>query len=156
MNTARSILRFSFYTLVCCTLFTLSSTRADDATQPLPGIIKDGFKSWAAHDASYAIDIWKKGGLLENDNKTLTLTRYFGQMYRALGNFKSYETIQSRAISQSSTIFYVAVNFDNAVVYARFLVYRASNGSVVQNMDFSPKPEALMPWLSFAGGDYNQ
>jgi hypothetical protein len=158
MNTAHLIRRsaFSLGLVLVCVVLALPTALADDATQPLPSIIKDGFKLWASKDASFAIDAWKKGGFLQNDAKTFQLTRYFSQMDRLLGNFKSYDVIQSKTISQSSSIFYVAINFNQAIVYARFLVYRADAGWVVQNMDFSPKPEALMPWLSFAGGDYGQ
>jgi hypothetical protein len=48
------------------------------------------------------------------------------------------------------------VNFEQAAVYGRFLLYRADKGWVVQNMDFSPKPEAIMPWLAFEGGTYGE
>jgi hypothetical protein len=132
----------------------LSVSAAPDLS--VPSIIKDGFKIWPAKDASYAIDIWKKGGLLENDNKPNILARYFGQMDHTLGHYLSYEAIDSKPVGQSSKILYVAINFDQAAVYGRFLLYRTGSGWVVQNMDFSAKPEAIMPWLSFAGENYGQ
>jgi len=142
-------------TFACgCFAFTASNAAAADTS--IPGIIQDGFKSWAAKDASYAFDVWKKGGLLETDAKPAQLARYFGQMDRLLGNYKSYEPIQSKPITESSRIIYLSVNFERAAAYARFLVYRTDKGWVIQNMDFSAKPEAIMPWLAFAGEDSGQ
>jgi hypothetical protein len=44
-----------------------------------------------------------------------------------------------------------AINFERGAVYARFVVYHAERDWVVQNMDFSTRPESILPWLSFAG-----
>lgn len=147
---------FSLCIILSAGLLAPPATNAADANQKIPGIIQDGFKSWAGRDASYAMDVWKKGGLLENDSKPAALARYFNQMDRALGKYKSYDAIDSKPVSQSSKIIYLSVNFEQAAVYARFLVYRTDNGWVVQNMDFSAKPEAIMPWLAFAGENYGQ
>lgn len=137
-------------------LFALPMAASATPDLSVPAIIKDGFRIWPGKDASYALDIWKKGGLLDNDSKPAQLSRYFSQMDHTFGNYRSFDAIDSKPVSQSSKIVYVAINFQNAVVYARFLVYRADNGWVVQNMDFSPKPEAVMPWLAFSGENYGQ
>ena len=99
---------------------------------------------------------WKKGGLLEDDKKTVTLATYFSRVDRTLGNF--LEVITKRLTSKASInsgssekILYLSINFEHAAVYARFLLYRMDKDWVVQNMDFSLKPEAVMPWLAFAG-----
>ena len=93
---------------------------------------------------------------MEDDGKPEKLAGYFSRMDRTLGGYKSHEMIESKQIGQSSRIFYLSINFERAAVYARFLVYRTDKDWVVQNMDFSAKPEALMPWLAFAGSDYTQ
>ena len=68
-----------------------------------------------------------------------------------LGNYRSHELIHSKAISRASQIVYLSINFERGVVYGRFLVYRADKDWVVQNMDFSERPETIMPWLAFEG-----
>jgi hypothetical protein len=155
MKITQIVASFFLGTGLACGLFAPPVGAADTDAQ-IPAIIQEGFKVWAAKDASYAFDIWKKGGLLETDVKPATLARYFARMDHTIGSYKSYDTIQSKTISQSSKIVYLSVNFEQAAIYGRFLVYRAGNGWVIQNMDFSPKPEAIMPWLSFAGEDYTQ
>ncbi len=77
-------------------------------------------------------------------------------MNRTIGNFKSFEVIDTKRVNQTSQIIYLSVNFERAAIYGRFLLYRTDKNWIVQNMDFSPKPEALMPWLAFAGGTYNE
>jgi len=123
---------------------------------PMPAVIDAGFKLWAAKNVSYAFDAWKKGGLLENDSKPVTLSRYFSRMDRTLGNYLSYEPVQTKSVGDSTRIVYLAIRFEHAAMYARFLTYRSANGWLIQNMDFSPKPEAMMPWLTFEGEDYTQ
>jgi len=157
MNTCQAILRSVALIGLVCGLSALPTAVAADANPPVPAIIQDGFKSWAAkNDASYAFDVWRKGGLLETDAKPAQLARYFGQMDHVVGNYKSFEAIDSKPVGRSSRIVYVAINFQNAAVYGRFLMYRTDKDWVVQNMDFSPKPEAIMPWLAFTGEDYSQ
>ena len=129
---------------------------AADSSAPVPSLIQGGFSLWAKKGASYAFDVWKIGGLMEGDNKPAALASYFSRMDRTIGNYKSYEVITTKTIGQASQIVYLSMNFEQAAIYGRFLLYRADKGWVVQNMDFSPKPEAIMPWLAFAGGTYGE
>ena len=158
MNITKTFLRVALILGIVCGGFALPVARAADSDASIPTIIQNGFKSWAAKDASYAFDIWKMGGLLENDSKPAKLAGYFARMDRTLGKCISCELIESKRIGDSSRTVYMSINFEHAAVYARFLMYRPTKDKdlVVQDMDFSPKPEAIMPWLSFAGQDYGQ
>jgi hypothetical protein len=156
MNITQTIVRLFLLICFAAGMFALPAAVAADANPAIPAIIQNGFKSWAVRDASYAFDVWKKGGLLETDVKPAQLARYFGQVDNIVGKYKSYETVETKTISASSRIIYLSINFEQAAVYARFLVYRKDSGWVIQNMDFSPKPEAIMPWLAFAGENYGQ
>lgn len=129
---------------------------ADDANPRVPSILQDGFNVWAKKGPSYAFDTWKTGGILEDDNKPSVLSQYFSRMDRTIGTLKTFEVIEAKHINQTSQIIYLSMNFERAAIYGRFLFYRTATNWVVQNMDFSPKPEALMPWLAFAGGTYDQ
>jgi hypothetical protein len=134
----------------------MGAADSDTTTMPIPSVIQRGFKVWADKEtSSYAFDVWKKGGLLEDDSKSTMLANYFTRLDRTVGNYKSYEIIDSKVVNQTSSIFYISVNFEHAAVYARFLVYRTDGNWVVQNMDFSTRPEAVMPWLAFGTVDYS-
>jgi hypothetical protein len=137
--------------LTCAGLGSLARLEAGDAnTAPpaIPAIIQAGFAEWARGGAAASLELWKKGGLMETDRKVLAEANYFKRLDGVLGGFKGFDTVQSQAISASSEVVYLAINFQRAVVYARFLLYRTEQDWVVQNMDFNAKPEALIPWLA--------
>jgi hypothetical protein len=135
---------------------------ATPAAPAVPLLIQKGFTAWGKnsanpnHDASWAFDVWKVGGLLERDNKPITLARYFARNDLNFGTFRSYELVSTKGISANSAVVYISLNFDRAAVYGRFVVYHTDKDWVVQDMDFSPKPEAIMPWLAFEGNTYEQ
>ncbi len=66
----------------------------------------------------------------------------------------TFEQIDTKPIGARSRIVYLSIHFQRAAIYARFLVYRTDKDWVVENMDFRPKPETIMPWLAFSGVDY--
>ena len=142
----------------CCGLLAfLPAREAGGAPDQLPAILQNGFAAWAKNrNASWAFDAWKIGGLLEQDSKPATLSRFFSQLDRILGDYQSYDVIETKSIGQKSEVIYLSVNFAHAAVFGRFMLYRADKDWVVQNMDFSPKPEAVMQWLAFEGGTYTQ
>lgn len=157
MNISKLMARSALVIVVaCCCVLPQFQAGAADSNAQAPAIIQDGFSLWAKKGVSYAFDAWKIGGLMEDDAKPGSLSRYFGRMDRAVGNFKTYEVIETKRINSSSQIIYLSLNFERAAVYGRFLLYRTDKDWVVQNMDFSPKPEAIMPWLAFAGGAYGE
>jgi hypothetical protein len=135
----------------------VDATTATPTTAPVPAIVQRGFTAWVKNrDASWAFDQWKLGGLLERDNKPSVLARYFARNDANIGSFKNYELVNTKPISQNSVVLYLCLNFDRAAVYGRFVVYRTDKDWVVQDMDFSPKPETMMPWLAFEGNAYDQ
>ena len=71
----------------------------------------------------------------------------------SLGNYKSLEeATDAKQIGQASQILYVTLRFEHAAIYGRFLCDRTDRDWVVQNMDFSTRPEAVMPWLACSLG----
>ncbi|MCX6903723.1 MAG: hypothetical protein NTW03_09655, partial [Verrucomicrobia bacterium] len=122
---------------------------AADSALPVPPLIQSGFTLWAKGGVEIALNLWEKGGLMEGDNKVAVQSAYFKRLDRAIGNFKSFEVIEAKKIGQTSQIIYLVINFERGAVFGRFVFYRTDKSWVVQNMDFSTRPEALMPWLSF-------
>ena len=146
MRCGRLVPLLGFYGL----LFPLLASGA--ANQPLPAIIEAGFQSWAKGGGIDAIlSGWQRGGLMEGSNKGSTQARYFIALSSTLGSYKSREIIQDKVVSRSSEVIYLAINFERGAVYGRFLVYKTAKDWVVQNMDFSERPEAVMPWLAIQG-----
>ena len=133
----------------------LHAKAADTASATAPQVIQDGFKLWEKSGPSGAFYEWQKDGLLEGGMKYTSLTTYFRRLDRSLGSYKSFDVVETKHIGDRSQIVYLAMNFERVAVYARFVLYRAEKKWVVQNMDFSPKPEALMPWLAFQDVNYS-
>jgi hypothetical protein len=159
MNTIKLMLRSALVIgLECCCLLACFPARAaGGAPGQVPAIIQKGFDAWAKNrNASWAFDAWKIGSLMERDSKPVTLSRYFSQIDETLGGYQSFEVVDTKRISQNSEVIYLSVNFAHAAMFGRFLMYQTDKDWVVQNMDFSPKPEAMMPWLAFEGGTYPQ
>ena len=126
--------------------------KSDTSTVP---VIQRGFNAWErVGDAGVALNEWKKGGLMERSSKIGLEAAYFQRMGPTLGKYQSFDMISAKPVSKSSEVVYLSVNFEHGVVFGRFLLYRSDKGWVVQDMDFSARPEAVMPWLSFEGGGY--
>jgi len=158
MNITRIMIGCALVIVIgCYCLLRVSPARAADPDTPVPPIIQEGFRVWAKQEMpTYAFNAWKRGGLLEDNKKADAMAIYFASVDRSLGKYRAYELVDAKRVGNSSTIFYMTVKFERAAVYARFLVYRADKDWLMQDMDFSVKPEALMPWLSFEGVNYGQ
>ena len=120
------------------------------ATSSIPSVIQAGFALWAkGGGVDVILDSWQRGGAMEGNNKANVQADYFKRMSRAVGNYKSFEVLKSDEVGRRAEIIYLAINFERGAVYARFVMYNTEKDWVVQNMDFSSKPENIMPWLAF-------
>jgi hypothetical protein len=122
------------------------------ANVPVPAVIQAGFDLWTKGGAvDVVLAEWQKGGLMEGDSKAAAQADYFRRVNRAAGSYRGYELLQAKPIGRSSQVIYLSINFERGAVFARFLLYRADKNWVVQNVDFSSRPEAVMPWLAYEG-----
>ncbi len=136
--------------LLCAGLLLSAPTATADPNPPVPAVLDAGFSFYAKAGAELALDTWRKGGLAEVDGvKIAAQLGYIRQAERAVGNYRSYDVIEARRIGASSRILYLSINYQRGAVYARFVVFRTEKDWVVQSMDFSLKPETIMPWLAF-------
>lgn len=125
---------------------------AADFAEPVPPIIAKGFELYATAGPVPALNTWRQGGLLENQQTSSAETEKIRQMVRPLRIYKSYEVTQTRKIGETSMIVYVSILFQRGVLYGHFLIYRTDRGWLVQNMEFNTRPEIIMPWLASGGG----
>lgn len=139
--------------MVGCCLLPAAWAAGANSNMPLPAIINEGFESWTKGTGpDTVVRVWEKGGLMEGSNKAAAQARFFRSLSPALGNYRSHEWLEAKTIGRSSQVIYLAINFEHGAVYSRFLVYRTERDWVVQSMDFSERPEDIMPWLALAGG----
>ena len=155
MNYIKVMLRSHLVLAVGCIGLLWLAQAVEAVSNPsVPMVIQDGFTIWAKGGALFAFEAWQKGGFLEDSRKVASQSSYIRRLDQAIGNYKSYDLVESKGIGPSSQILYFAVNFERGALYARFLVYRTEKAWVVQDMDFSTKPEAVMPWVAFQGVSY--
>ena len=145
-----------FTVMVCSVggliIFSPLIARGAGSNLPLPAVIEAGFDLWSkGSGAETILGSWQRGGLMDGSNKAATQAGYLRNLSQGLGNYKSHELIQTKEVSRASQVIYLSINFERGVVFGRFLVYRTEKDWVVQNMDFSARPEAVMPWLAFEG-----
>ena len=130
----------------------LAQPLAAAANGPVPAVIQAGFDLWTkGGGVDVVLAEWQKGGLMEGDSKAAAQADYFRRVNRAAGSYRGYELLQAKPIGRSSQVIYLSINFERGAVFARFLLYRADKNWVAQNMDFSSRPEAVMPWLAYEG-----
>jgi len=138
--------------LGCSCWLLLPKVRAADPPPTAPPVIEAGFALWTKGAAMETVfNVWQKGGLLEGATKVSTQANYIRRIAQVAGSYQSHEVMQTKPIGRTSQVLYLEISFERAAVYARFLLYRTEKDWVVQNMDFSERPEALMPWLAFEG-----
>lgn len=150
------------FTFVCglvaiILLWPWRTVAADSGGGSVPGILLNGFGIWTKiGNPGVVLNAWKRGGLLERDNKVAVESGYLSRVQGTVGNYQSYAVVDSKRLGDNSEIIWLSINFDRGAVFARFLLFRADRDWVVQNMDFNTQPESLMPWLAFEGSNYNQ
>ena len=153
MNNISAMVRFAWVLSIGCgCVWPLGRAAAAESNASIPPVLEAGFTLWAkGGGVDVVLSEWQKGGLLEGDNKAIAQADYFKRINRIVGNYQAYELLERKAIGRTSAVIYLSLNFERGAVYARFLLYRTAKTWVVQNMDFSTKPEAVMPWLAFEG-----
>jgi hypothetical protein len=130
-----------FLTILMC-------TAGADPGSDLPSVLRKGVAEYERGGATLAFYAWQHGGLLEDGPNAATKLRDFKDAAEALGAYKSAEHILTKRIGRSSEIVYVALNFKRGALFLKFWLYQAENDWVVQDLVFSSRPEAIMPWLA--------
>jgi hypothetical protein len=131
----------------CFCLLPLAEFGAD-STGNIPPAIQKGLTLYERGGADVAFDAWQHGGLLDGDARVASKVRAFKEITATIGNYRASEVIALKEIGKSSRIVYIAMNFKRGAVYGNFLLYKGESDWVVQNMFFSTRPEAIMPWLA--------
>lgn len=143
--------------IVCMCWPPRHNARAGEISPSIPPVIESGFAVWTKGAAmDNVVNMWQKGGVLEGDSKGAVQANYLRTVTQLAGNYLSHDVLQTKLIGRTSKVLYMEIDFERAAVYARFLVYRTEKGWVVQTMDFSTRPEALMPWLAIEGDRTSQ
>jgi len=90
-----------------------------------------------------------KGGLLETDAKSAKLGPLFRRMSHTLGNYKSYEVIETinSANPAKSSIYRLILSRRRLCA----IMFTGRQGLGGAKHGFSARPGTIMPWLAFTG-----
>lgn len=137
------------FAIIILSPLTLARAETDPA---FPTVLESGFSLWQKGGGiDGVLGVWQKGGLLDGDRKVAVQANYLRGVSQVLGNYRSHERLQVQGLGLNTKILYFAIQFERGAVYSRALLYKTEKDWVVQNIDFSTRPEALMPWLAFEG-----
>jgi hypothetical protein len=117
-------------------------------SEEIPKIIQFGLDTYKAAGPEAAIKSWVKGGPYDGNRDAFTGQASLLRQAQALyGTYRGYEVIRIQDISASVRVFDLTLNFERGPVFSRFIVYRSEQGSMITALNFSTKPEDIVPNL---------
>jgi hypothetical protein len=118
------------------------------ATEGIPKIIQFGLDTYKSEGPESAVKAWVKGGPYEgNRDVAAGQASILRQAQGAYGTYRGYDVIREQDISASVRVFYLTLNFERGPVFSRFIVFRSEQGSMITALNFSVKPEDIVPSL---------
>jgi hypothetical protein len=121
---------------------------ANPAVDELPKVIQFGLETYKSEGPEAAVKAWVKGGPYDGNREVAAgQANILRQAQGVYGTYRGYELIHEQGISTSVRVFYLTLNFERGPVFSRFIVYRSEQGSMVTALNFSVKPEDIIPNL---------
>ena len=118
------------------------------ATEEIPKIIQFGLDTYKSEGPESAIKAWVKGGPYDgNRDVAVGQANILRQAQGLYGTYRGYELIHEQDVSASVRVFYLTLNFERGPVFARFIVFRSEQGAMITALNFSVKPEDIVPNL---------
>ncbi len=150
MNITPAIARLSLLISFACGCFAIPASSAAGADTSIPAIIQDGFKSWAAKDASYAyLDVWKRAACsrrIRNRRNSPAISAGWIICWATTSHSKPLNPNPSAHPRGLFTLPSI-LNTRRRMPDSWFT--RTDKAWVIQNMDFSPRRKPSCPgWHS--------
>lgn len=120
---------------------------ASPATEELPKIVQFGLETYKSEGPEAAIKAWLKGGPYDGNKDIISQASVLRQAQGLYGTYRGYEVMHEQDVSASVRVFYLSLNFDRGPVFSRFIVFRSEQGAMITALNFSAKPEDIIPNL---------
>jgi hypothetical protein len=118
------------------------------APEEIPKIIQFGLETYKSEGPEAAVKAWVKGGPYDGNRDVATgQASILRQAQSLYGTYRGYEVISMQDISSSVRVIYLTLNFERGPVFSRFIVYRSEQGAMLTALNFSVKPEDIVPNL---------
>jgi hypothetical protein len=113
----------------------------------IPKIVQFGLETYKSEGPEAAVRAWVKGGPFDGNKDMFSQITFLRQIQQSFGSYTSFEVIRIQDISASVRVIYLTLSFEKGPVFGRFIVYRSQQGSVLTALNFSAKPEEIVPNL---------
>jgi len=118
------------------------------APEEIPKIIQFGLETYKSEGPEAAVKAWIKGGPYDGNRDVSTgQASILRQAQGTYGTYRGYEVIRIQDISASVRVIYLTLNFERGPVFSRFIVFRSEQGAMITALNFSVKPEDIVPTL---------
>jgi len=111
----------------------------------IPKILLSGFDAYKAEGPEAAIRAWLKGSSIEGSKDALSQANVLRQVQDYYGSYKTFELIQSRNLTPTTRVIYLALNYEKGPLFAKFMVYKTAEGWILVNFSFNTKEELIIP-----------
>jgi hypothetical protein len=112
---------------------------------PIPGIVAAGLQAYRNNGPEAAIAAWLKGSPIEGSKEALAQANQLREIQDFYGNYRSSDLIAAHAISPTTHIVYIVMNFDKGPLFGKFLTYRTGQGWIVASFSFNTAPDQVLP-----------
>ena len=122
-----------------------AQAQAPAAEVKLPKIVRLGLESYRKDGLDEAMKAWVKGGVLENGPEPAQAAAMLGQAQTRYGAYRGFDLIRVQAVSSSTELVYLTLDYDRGPVFAKFVVYRTQIGTVLTDFAFAMDEAAVIP-----------
>jgi hypothetical protein len=116
-----------------------------DPRPELPKILLAGFDSYRAAGPDEAMRVWLRNSPLEGTADAGTQEQILHAAGGRFGPWRAFDVIGARQISPSTRVVYLTLDYDRGPLFAKFVLYRTTQGYIVTSMVFSPNDTEVLP-----------
>ncbi len=135
--------RLSFLLLILFSVQAVLPASAQNRNAPVPPVITAGLEAYRNVGIDQAFRAWLRNSPLHWD-PALAAPLHAAQ--EGYGTFESWDVIAARALSPTTQIVYLVLNYQDGPAFAKFVAYQTEQqGWVITNMKFSLDEDAILP-----------
>jgi len=139
--------------LCCCVLLCggmpshaqTSDVAGKRGIEAVPGFIMAGLKAYRDSGPDEAIRTWVKGRPIEGSKDVLAQANSLRQVQEFYGPYQAFEIINIRDLGPRTRVLYLILDLEKGPLFAKFVVYHATQGWVLANFSFNTHDEAVFP-----------
>ena len=130
-----------FVLLALCASPILASVKTKDIPQPLT----EALSAYKAKGVRQFINTLVKDGPMEGNIEIRTQIATLEKIEQFYGNYRSFDILNIKRLSDSSRLIYLILNFEKGAVFGKLVSYKNNRKETVSSFVFHTKPEKVYP-----------